>query len=159
MGGKVGTYIPVPNWLTGYRKGWLRTDAVAGLTVAAVVVPQAMAYAVIAGLPLEAGLYTAIATMLVYPLLGSSRPHPSRAQELSAGAMMCRSTPIRNCWRWEPQMWHRLLWADFRPAGGLRRRLLRTSPAFAVRWRNGSTRQQYFSPCCVKRICRNSDNE
>jgi sulfate permease, SulP family len=74
MGRNVGKYIPVPDWLTGYRKEWLRLDLVAGLTVAAVVIPQAMAYAVIAGLPVEAGLYTAIAAMLVYPLLGSSRP-------------------------------------------------------------------------------------
>lgn len=54
-------------------KAWLRADAVAGLTTAAVVVPKAMAYAAIAGLPAEAGLYTAFAPMLVYALLGTSR--------------------------------------------------------------------------------------
>lgn len=61
-------------WLFAYRREWLRADGMAGLTVAAVVIPQAMAYAVIAGLSVEAGLYTALAAMLVYPLLGSSRP-------------------------------------------------------------------------------------
>jgi SulP family sulfate permease len=66
--------FPVTRWLSAYRREWLRADLMAGLTTAAVVIPQAMAYAVIAGIPVEAGLYTALATMLVYPLLGSSRP-------------------------------------------------------------------------------------
>jgi len=66
--------LPIASWLSAYRREWLRADAMAGLTVAAVVIPQAMAYAVIAGLSVETGLYTAFAAMLVYPLLGSSRP-------------------------------------------------------------------------------------
>ena len=41
----------IATWLKGYRKDWLRFDVVAGLTAAAVVVPKAMAYATIAGLP------------------------------------------------------------------------------------------------------------
>ncbi len=60
-------------WLATYRRDWLRSDAVGGLTTAAVVIPKAMACAVIAGLPVEAGLYTALAATLIYPLLGSSR--------------------------------------------------------------------------------------
>ena len=59
--------------LSGYQKIWLRFDAVAGLTTAAVVIPQSMAYASIAGLPVQAGLYVALVPMLVYALLGSSR--------------------------------------------------------------------------------------
>jgi high affinity sulfate transporter 1 len=51
----------------------LRFDVVAGLTAAAVVLPKAMAYATVAGLPVEMGLYTAFLPMLVYALLGSSR--------------------------------------------------------------------------------------
>lgn len=60
--------------LSGYRKEWLRFDALAGLTTAAVVIPKSMAYASIAGLPVQAGLYVALVPMLVYALLGSSRP-------------------------------------------------------------------------------------
>jgi sulfate permease, SulP family len=60
-------------WLTGYRKAWLRPDVIAGLTAAAVVIPKAMAYATIAGLPVQVGLYTAFLPMLVYAVLGSSR--------------------------------------------------------------------------------------
>jgi high affinity sulfate transporter 1 len=66
--------VPIASWLFAYRREWLRADVIAGLTVAAVVIPKAMAYAVIAGLSVEVGLYTALAAMLVYPLLGSSRP-------------------------------------------------------------------------------------
>jgi MFS superfamily sulfate permease-like transporter len=50
-----------------------RLDLVAGLTAAAVVLPKAMAYATVAGLPVEVGLYTAFVPMLIYALLGSSR--------------------------------------------------------------------------------------
>ncbi|HEU4924602.1 MAG TPA: SulP family inorganic anion transporter [Burkholderiales bacterium] len=52
----------------------LKADLFAGLTAAAVVVPKAMAYATIAGLPVQVGLYTAIVPMVVYTFLGSSRP-------------------------------------------------------------------------------------
>jgi high affinity sulfate transporter 1 len=52
----------------------LRADVVAGLTAAAVVVPKAMAYATIAGLPVQTGLYTAFVPMVVYAVLGTSRP-------------------------------------------------------------------------------------
>jgi high affinity sulfate transporter 1 len=67
-------YIPSLGWLANYQAGWLRFDLAAGLTAAAVVIPQAMAYATIAGLPVEVGLYTALVPMLVYALLGTSRP-------------------------------------------------------------------------------------
>jgi SulP family sulfate permease len=64
----------VTRLLSGYQKDWFRSDAVAGLTTAAVVIPQSMAYASIAGLPVTAGLYVALVPMLVYALLGTSRP-------------------------------------------------------------------------------------
>ena len=57
-----------------YRKEWFRADLVAGLTVAAVVIPKAMAYATIAGLPLQVGLYTCFLPMIIYAVLGTSRP-------------------------------------------------------------------------------------
>ncbi len=66
--------MPVLGWLPHYQAGWLRFDLIAGLTAAAVVIPQAMAYATIAGLPIQVGLYVALAPMLVYVLLGTSRP-------------------------------------------------------------------------------------
>ena len=59
--------------LSEYQKHWFRFDAVAGLTTAAVVIPQSMAYASIAGLPVQAGLYVALVPMFAYALLGTSR--------------------------------------------------------------------------------------
>jgi sulfate permease, SulP family len=59
--------------LRGYQKDWFRFDAVAGVTTAAVVIPKSLAFASIAGLPLQAGLYVALVPMLVYALLGSSK--------------------------------------------------------------------------------------
>jgi high affinity sulfate transporter 1 len=67
-------YVPIAGWLPRYQPAWLRFDLVAGLTAAAVVIPQAMAYAAIAGLPVQVGLYTALVPMLIYVLLGTSRP-------------------------------------------------------------------------------------
>jgi sulfate permease, SulP family len=71
----------VPTWLTsallptlrGYDRSWIRYDVLAGVAAGTVVVPQAMAYATIAGLPVEVGLYTCMLPMVVYALLGGSR--------------------------------------------------------------------------------------
>lgn len=62
------------HWLRDYQRAWLRPDIVAGLTAAAVVIPKAMAYATIAGLPVQVGLYTAFVPMAIYAWLGTSRP-------------------------------------------------------------------------------------
>jgi sulfate permease, SulP family len=63
----------IPEWVSSYRKVWLRPDVIAGLTTAAVVIPKALAYATIAGLPVQVGLYTALVPPVVYALLGTSR--------------------------------------------------------------------------------------
>lgn len=60
--------------ISGYQKEWLRFDALAGMTTAAVVIPKAMAFAEIAGLPVYVGLYVVLVPMFVYALLGTSRP-------------------------------------------------------------------------------------
>ena len=57
-----------------FRADGLRADVPAGVTTAAVVIPQAMAYATIAGMPVQVGLYTAIVPLLVYAFVGTSRP-------------------------------------------------------------------------------------
>src|SRR5215203_5293666 len=67
------SFIPSIAWLRQYPREWLRPDLTAGLTAGAVVIPKAMAYATIAGLPLQVGLYTAFLPMVVYALLGTSR--------------------------------------------------------------------------------------
>ena len=65
--------LPIAPWLRGYDRAWLGKDVVAGLAAGAVVIPQAMAYATIAGLPVHVGLYTCLVPMLVYALIGGSR--------------------------------------------------------------------------------------
>ena len=64
--------FPIAEWFSGYRKQWLQPDILAGLTTAAVVIPKAMAYATIAGLPVQVGLYTAFIPMVIYAALGAS---------------------------------------------------------------------------------------
>jgi SulP family sulfate permease len=65
--------IPIDARASALGTASLRFDVVAGLTAAAVVLPKAMAYATVAGLPVAVGLYTAFIPMVVYALLGSSR--------------------------------------------------------------------------------------
>ncbi|MEV0856483.1 SulP family inorganic anion transporter [Nocardia fluminea] len=65
--------IPVFESLHGYRWAWLRADVIAGLTVWAVLVPEALAYASIAGVPPVVGLYAAVPSLVLYALAGSSR--------------------------------------------------------------------------------------
>src|SRR6478672_11355861 len=71
---KRSRFIPSIEWLSRYQRQWLRADILAGVTAAAVVIPKAMAYATIAGLPVQAGLYTTIIPMALYAVLGTSRP-------------------------------------------------------------------------------------
>ena len=59
--------------LRGYQRTWLRTDLVAGLTVWAVLVPESLAYATIAGVPPVVGLYAAVPALVFYAIFGSSR--------------------------------------------------------------------------------------
>ena len=62
----------LPEWLVSSRADWLRPDIVAGLTTGAVIIPKAMAYAMMAGLPVQVGLYTALVPMVISRCLGSA---------------------------------------------------------------------------------------
>jgi sulfate permease, SulP family len=68
-------WLPLPALagLRGYRRAWLRGDLLAGITVAAYLVPQVMAYAQVAGVPPVAGIWAALPALVVYAALGSSR--------------------------------------------------------------------------------------
>lgn len=66
-------YVPALDWMRRYDRSWLGRDVIGGIVAGAVVIPQAMAYATIADLPPEVGLYTCMVPMLVYALLGGSR--------------------------------------------------------------------------------------
>src|SRR6516225_7907946 len=65
--------LPVLDWTSDYRREWLAPDVFAGLALWAVMVPEAMAYAGIVGVPPIMGLYTIVPALLAYALLGTSR--------------------------------------------------------------------------------------
>jgi high affinity sulfate transporter 1 len=67
------SYFPIVEWLPKYKSSWLRPDLIAALTVWALVVPEAMAYAGIAGMPPEAGLYAAPLALIGYAIFGTSK--------------------------------------------------------------------------------------
>jgi high affinity sulfate transporter 1 len=68
-----GRAWPVLSWVPGYQRSWLRFDVIAGLTVCAILVPEGMAYAQLAGMPPETAFYAAPIGLLAYAVLGSSR--------------------------------------------------------------------------------------
>jgi sulfate permease, SulP family len=82
--------VPILSWLPQYNRSWLTADAIAGLTVWGLVVPESMAYAGVAGLPPQFGLYTLAVSLLVYAVLGSSRH--LFVQPTSATAALIAST-------------------------------------------------------------------
>ena len=66
-------FLPALSWLKNYNREQLTGDLLAGLIVAIMLVPQGMAYALLAGLPPQVGLYASIAPLILYGLLGTSR--------------------------------------------------------------------------------------
>jgi SulP family sulfate permease len=89
--------IPILSWWPEYNRKWLAMDAIAGLTLWGLVVPEAMAYAGIAGLPPQAGLYTLLAALLVYALLGTSRHLVVQATSATA-ALLASGGSRRTCY-------------------------------------------------------------
>lgn len=69
----VSRFLSILQWLPAYEKRWLRPDLMAGLTLAAFTIPEAIAYAELAGLPAKVGLYACIAAPVLYALFGTSR--------------------------------------------------------------------------------------
>ncbi len=72
-GAALERWVPGVKALREYRRPWLRSDVVAGVVLAAILVPQGMAYAELAGLPAVTGLYTTIACLVGYAIFGPSR--------------------------------------------------------------------------------------
>jgi sulfate permease, SulP family len=72
-GSGLARWLPIVGWLRGYERGWLLRDGVAGVTVWALMVPEAMAYAGIAGVPVQYGLYAIPLALAGYAVFGSSR--------------------------------------------------------------------------------------
>jgi SulP family sulfate permease len=73
QGKRLEKYVPLIGWITTYQRAWLRDDLVSGVVVGAIMVPVAMAYAQMAGVPPQQGLYSAIIGMAVYAIFATSR--------------------------------------------------------------------------------------
>lgn len=70
---RLSRWIPALDWIRNYQRGDLRGDLIAGITVTMMLIPQAMSYAMLAGLPPYIGLYASVMPLLVYALFGTSR--------------------------------------------------------------------------------------
>ncbi|EPP2070487.1 SulP family inorganic anion transporter [Pseudomonas aeruginosa] len=92
--------MPLARWVPGldsllhYRRAWFRPDVQAGLSVAAIQIPTAIAYAQIAGFPPQVGLYACILPMLIYALIGSSRQLMVGPDAATAAMVATAITPL-----------------------------------------------------------------
>src|ERR1700742_513904 len=80
----VRRFLPILVWLPAYDRSFLRFDVIAGATVWGLLVPESMAYAGLAGLTPQAGLYTLLATLAAYAIFGTSRHVVAGATSASA---------------------------------------------------------------------------
>ncbi|NTW02825.1 MAG: sodium-independent anion transporter, partial [Oscillochloris sp.] len=70
--GGLWRYLPFLSWMARYRRADLPSDVVAGIVTAIMLIPQSMAYAQLAGLPPQSGLYASVVPLIIYALLGTS---------------------------------------------------------------------------------------
>ena len=73
QGKRLERYVPFVGWITAYQRVWLRDDLVSGVVVGMIMIPVAMAYAQMAGVPPQAGLYSAIVGMTAYAIFATSK--------------------------------------------------------------------------------------
>ena len=66
-------FVPALSWLPSYHRDWLTSDAVAGFTIWGLLIPEMIAYASLAGLTPQTGLYTLLASLVLYAIFGTSR--------------------------------------------------------------------------------------
>jgi MFS superfamily sulfate permease-like transporter len=83
----LGRFVSVLEGIRPYRRGWLQADIVAGITLAALAIPEVMGYTKIAGMPVITGLYTILIPIAAFALLGSSRHLVVGADSATAAIM------------------------------------------------------------------------
>src|SRR5207248_10539861 len=92
-------FFPPASWLASYRLAWLPSDAIAGITLAAYALPVSLAYAGLAGLPPQVGIYGYLLGGVGYALLGSSRQlaiGPTSAISLDRKSTRLNSVTVRS---------------------------------------------------------------
>ena len=87
-------FFPFLAWFEGYESSFFRSDAIAGLTVAVVLIPQSMAYAMLAGLPPVYGLYAAAVTPFIAAMWGSLRQLATGPIAIMSLLVLTSLTPI-----------------------------------------------------------------
>jgi sulfate permease, SulP family len=90
----VRRFVPILGWLPGYERRFLRFDVVAGATIWGLLVPESIAYAGLAGLTPQAGLYTLLATLAAYAVFGTSRHVVAGATSASAVLLASSISPL-----------------------------------------------------------------
>ena len=111
--GGLKRYLPFLDWLVHYRRSDLTGDMMAGVIVAIMLVPQGMAYALLAGLPPQMGLYASILPLFIYGLLAAAASWPSARWQSSRcwwhpASHRSPTGTWRSTWRW-PSPW--LFWS------------------------------------------------
>ena len=91
--------LPGLRQLWGYQKSWLRGDILAGVTVAAYLIPQCMAYGELVGVPPVVGLWTILPAMFVYALFGSSRQLSVGPESTTAVMTAAAISPVEGWWK------------------------------------------------------------
>jgi sulfate permease, SulP family len=87
-------FVPILAWAPAYQPAWLTKDVVAGFTIWGLLVPEGIAYASLAGLPPQAGLYTLLASLALYAAFGSSRQLVVAGTSASAALMFSTVTAL-----------------------------------------------------------------
>jgi MFS superfamily sulfate permease-like transporter len=90
----ISRFLPVAGWLPDCTPKSIRADVIAGIALAGLLVPEGMAYAGIAGVPPQMGLYAAMAGMFVYALFGTSRQLAVTSTSSSAAMLAALVAPI-----------------------------------------------------------------
>lgn len=91
---KIKSLLPVLDWLSNYTNTDFRADLIAGITVAVMLVPQGMAYAMLAGMPPIYGLYAGLVPLILYAILGTSRQLSIGPVAVSALLVLAGITPL-----------------------------------------------------------------
>lgn len=132
---RLARYLPMLAWARHYDRAAATKDSLAALIVTLMLIPQSLAYAMLAGLPPVTGLYASMLPLIAYTLFGTSRTlavGPVAVVSLMTAAALgplfaqaARNTPQRPCcWRCYPARcccsWRRCAWASWRTSSAIR---------------------------------------
>src|SRR3984885_77488 len=90
----ISRFLPISDWLPRSTQKTIRADVIAGIALAGLLVPEGMAYAGIAGVPPQMGLYAAMAGMFTYALFGTSRQLAVTSTSSSAAMLAALVAPV-----------------------------------------------------------------